>query len=406
GIRPLWAKLSAFAISSFYVGIAGAMWAFVYTSSVEALAFGHPPFVYEWSTGDSTPVIQVPALSNDLCVTVTDATGCVATGCYIDVNFPFCDVWIDAHPTDSASVWMLTAQGNALTPNWTYSWSTGETTPSILVNATGDYCVTVTSLTGADSCVAETCVFVDVNFGDPTDAGGPIEGFIHGNGFSHFSGTVGLYSMNANSSTNALWSLVDSTRIVDGNFYSFAHVATGIYAVRVHLDAGTDASLQFFPTYFHSAVSWDQADPVLVPNALAAYYDVVLVAQGGAGGAGVISGSLVDPDNLLPVPELRSGGIAGVQIMLLDASGQPLRFTHTDQTGAYSFDNLAWGTYRVRFEYVGVHSPEVWVTIGPDHPAANGVVISTSELTSSLSEALEGVEVRLMPQPAGAVLNV
>jgi branched-chain amino acid transport system permease protein len=39
GIRPLWAKLSAFAISSFYVGIAGAMWAFIYTSSVEALAF-------------------------------------------------------------------------------------------------------------------------------------------------------------------------------------------------------------------------------------------------------------------------------------------------------------------------------------------------------------------------------
>jgi len=39
GIRPLWAKLSAFAVSSFYIGVAGALWAFVYTSSVEALAF-------------------------------------------------------------------------------------------------------------------------------------------------------------------------------------------------------------------------------------------------------------------------------------------------------------------------------------------------------------------------------
>jgi branched-chain amino acid transport system permease protein len=39
GIRPLYAKLSAFAISSFYIGIAGAMWAFIYTSAVEALAF-------------------------------------------------------------------------------------------------------------------------------------------------------------------------------------------------------------------------------------------------------------------------------------------------------------------------------------------------------------------------------
>ena len=39
GIRPLRAKLSAFAVSSFYVGLAGALWAFVYLGSWEPLAF-------------------------------------------------------------------------------------------------------------------------------------------------------------------------------------------------------------------------------------------------------------------------------------------------------------------------------------------------------------------------------
>jgi branched-chain amino acid transport system permease protein len=39
GIRPLYAKLSAFAISSFVVGIAGALWAFVYLGAWEPLAF-------------------------------------------------------------------------------------------------------------------------------------------------------------------------------------------------------------------------------------------------------------------------------------------------------------------------------------------------------------------------------
>src|SRR5438876_683279 len=39
GIRPLPTKLLAFAVSSFYCGIAGAMWAFIYTSAVEASAF-------------------------------------------------------------------------------------------------------------------------------------------------------------------------------------------------------------------------------------------------------------------------------------------------------------------------------------------------------------------------------
>jgi branched-chain amino acid transport system permease protein len=39
GIRPLRTKLLAFAVSSFYCGIAGALWAFIYTGGVEALAF-------------------------------------------------------------------------------------------------------------------------------------------------------------------------------------------------------------------------------------------------------------------------------------------------------------------------------------------------------------------------------
>ncbi len=39
GIRPMLAKLSAFAVSSFFIGIAGALWAFTHSGSVEALAF-------------------------------------------------------------------------------------------------------------------------------------------------------------------------------------------------------------------------------------------------------------------------------------------------------------------------------------------------------------------------------
>ena len=39
GIRPVYAKLSAFAVSSFIVGVAGALWAFVYLGSWEPAAF-------------------------------------------------------------------------------------------------------------------------------------------------------------------------------------------------------------------------------------------------------------------------------------------------------------------------------------------------------------------------------
>jgi branched-chain amino acid transport system permease protein len=39
GIRPFYAKLTAFAVSSFFVGVAGALWAFVYLGAWEPLAF-------------------------------------------------------------------------------------------------------------------------------------------------------------------------------------------------------------------------------------------------------------------------------------------------------------------------------------------------------------------------------
>ena len=40
GIRPVYAKLTAFAVSSFIVGVAGALWAFVYLGAWEPAAFG------------------------------------------------------------------------------------------------------------------------------------------------------------------------------------------------------------------------------------------------------------------------------------------------------------------------------------------------------------------------------
>jgi branched-chain amino acid transport system permease protein len=39
GIRPVYAKLTAFAVSSFFVGVAGALWGFVYLGSWEPAAF-------------------------------------------------------------------------------------------------------------------------------------------------------------------------------------------------------------------------------------------------------------------------------------------------------------------------------------------------------------------------------
>ncbi|MEM9819949.1 MAG: carboxypeptidase regulatory-like domain-containing protein [Bacteroidota bacterium] len=123
-----------------------------------AIASGTAPFTYSWDTGANTPII-IPTGSGQYCVTITDATGCVSTDCiyYQGIN-------------DCSLVLLDTSWGGGtqLVPiienaHWpiTYAWSTGATTPSILPNTPGTYCLTITDATG---CVASDCIdFIGMN---------------------------------------------------------------------------------------------------------------------------------------------------------------------------------------------------------------------------------------------------
>jgi hypothetical protein len=98
------------------------------------------------------------------CVTVTDATGCVATGCYVG-NPQECEVAIQLDAFGG-----LSAIGSGGTLPYVYQWSTGQTSQTIFPNAPGDYCVT---LTDANGCTSSDCywygdtiscsVFITVN---------------------------------------------------------------------------------------------------------------------------------------------------------------------------------------------------------------------------------------------------
>jgi|GEM_PF-4350815 len=128
-----------------------------------AISSGLPPFSYIWDTGDTTQTIDVTT-GETYCVTVTDALGCVADGCMTadSIIFPptdtFCDVFIDVEANPGGIE--LTAQPFAIWGfDFTYEWSTGDTTKSIIGLPGGSYCVTVTSL--FDGCEATACIDLD-----------------------------------------------------------------------------------------------------------------------------------------------------------------------------------------------------------------------------------------------------
>lgn len=99
---------------------------------------------YIWSTGDTVSSICT-ANSGDLWIQVTDANNCIGRDTVL-VNF------IPA-PTVSLGADTGYCQGSNVTIGGfsgtnTYLWSTGATTPSISVNAAGNYSVTCTSNNG------------------------------------------------------------------------------------------------------------------------------------------------------------------------------------------------------------------------------------------------------------------
>ncbi|HEX4887809.1 MAG TPA: gliding motility-associated C-terminal domain-containing protein, partial [Luteibaculaceae bacterium] len=132
------------------------------TTVVTATATGGAgtSFIFNWSNGDAGPSTQVGA--GKYYVTVTDSLGCQAMDS-VAVTLPaggLLDAKIDSiAPLCSGTTATLNASGLNGYGGYTYRWSSGETTRSV-VKGVGQWCVTVTDIRG---CQIEKCITVSEN---------------------------------------------------------------------------------------------------------------------------------------------------------------------------------------------------------------------------------------------------
>jgi len=118
---------------------------------------GTPPYTYLWSTGDTTPIIGLNA--NGLySLEVTDSEGCVATDS-IEIGAPCfgLSVMLAEQPPGSGMLYSAVTGGSG---NYTYEWSTGETTANINVSVDGNYTLLVTD---SEGCVVTGIIEVGNN---------------------------------------------------------------------------------------------------------------------------------------------------------------------------------------------------------------------------------------------------
>ena len=118
---------------------------------------GTPAYSYLWNTGETTPTIQNPSVS-DLFVTITDVFGCVGTGAAA-VNNPLkatielSDITCNGY---NDGVGIVNATGGQ-TP-YTFLWSTGSPDVYISGLSAGDYAVTVIDAAGCTSVASGTII--------------------------------------------------------------------------------------------------------------------------------------------------------------------------------------------------------------------------------------------------------
>ncbi|MFK7937439.1 MAG: T9SS type A sorting domain-containing protein [Saprospiraceae bacterium] len=113
---------------------------------------GAPPYLYQWSTGETTPVIINPT-PREYCLTITDARTCIDIRCITYTTTPLSVTVTNgavANCGDSATGSAQAVISGGSSP-YTYYWNTGATSQSLNEIPPGVYAVTLTDATG---CIA------------------------------------------------------------------------------------------------------------------------------------------------------------------------------------------------------------------------------------------------------------
>ncbi|HJW30487.1 MAG TPA: T9SS type A sorting domain-containing protein, partial [Saprospiraceae bacterium] len=233
-----------------------------------------------------------------------------------------------------------------------------------------------------------------------------ISGYVFGDTLTSIAGLVHAYLVD-NSGAGAFQEK-GSGQIGQGGFYSISGLDPGIYLIKADFDANSAEDLYYIPTYHTSSATWETADPWVLPNFLTITTDIKLVRKTGHNGGGVIGGVVTDPNHIVAgenSDHRNQTGIGHAVILLSDEYGQPIDYVKSNEDGSFRFTDLAFGTYRLKFDIPGIVSPEVWVTLTPENPEKLQITLIAENGSVAVDEPKSEI-IQVYPNPTREEINV
>lgn len=374
---------------------------------------GTAPYIYTWSVTPNTsasinnqfagnPTMTFTSSGTyTVCLDITDANGMSDNTCQsIVINIPPpCDplfsfavngMSADFTPTNFNAATVYTINYGDGSPTSTLGPIFSPPTFSHTYAANGVYNVCMNATGGG--CSQDTCFNVAINVNVDVDgyiysavAGGTPDSFI-------------VYLIEYTNTGGGTLTKVDS-QYVNGNpaYYNFANVnsATMIFHTKAAMTPNSPNYANYIPTYYDNALIWANSTPICIPcmPPLPATFDIYMQTGTNPGGPGFIGGLISLGANKTGDPAQK------IEVMLWDMNDNPITYTYTDMTGNFGISNLAYGTYKVYPEAIGLITEPYIVTIDGTNPSFNGIDMTMGD--SLIAPTVVGVE---MPSLPSAVL--
>ncbi len=223
---------------------------------------------------------------------------------------------------------------------------------------------------------------------------------------------IHFYDTSTTPPSAILWAW-DSTLTNASGQYSFTRNFAPSYLLHIKaaLQPSDPAYSAYLPTYHDSSLIWSGADTITSATWLSNASNLNVSLRGGTnpGGPGFIGG------NVLVGANKNSGvgdPLAQRVLLLTDAADKAIGYTYSDAAGAFSFPNLAFGSYKIFGDAGGKANPPLSITLSATQPRIEYVLFEENDRSFSGSvptgtgrgQSLTGL--RVFPNPATDMVQI